>query len=361
MVIEEHTSQVPYYTVGGELKKTVPFTIELREWLTISHKIGLVFYNTLEQIRQLEVYQRGMVCGCFENLSIYQYDDINNDADDGVNVIQPHTVYIDQTGRWLLKATLANSAVAEDSLRLGGELPEHYLNLVRLISVLVEGTDISLDTTTIAGKIIVNYTGTGGGLQFADLVNIIQSGTNITLDIDVLNQTITINSDYTETDPIFEAWLATSPLSPFLTEETDPIFSAWLASNPTSGMNTGDQVADGVTITGTGTTADPFVAVGVETTLLNSNELKFDNLYQFGSIASPRTGDITLNFTDAKLGILLTMFHDDSEMPPEILSNSKFVILQGYYEPDSINRLTFEIVDITSGSEKILVTIIPTE
>ena len=120
-------------------------------------------------------------------------------------------------------------------------------------------------------------------------------------------------------------------------------------------------ISDGVTITGTGTTADPFVAVGVETTLLNSNELKFDKLYQYGSIASPRTGDITLNFTDAKLGILQTMFHDALTLPAEILSNSKFVILQGYYEPDSINRITFEIVDITSGSEKVLVTIIPTE
>lgn len=35
-----------------------------------------------------------------------------------------------------------------------------------------------------------------------------------------------------ETDPAFQEWLATNPLSSFLTEETDPVFVAWLNTNP---------------------------------------------------------------------------------------------------------------------------------
>jgi hypothetical protein len=43
--------------------------------------------------------------------------------------------------------------------------------------------------------------------------------------------------------------------------ESDPVFSAWLSANPTSGTNTGDQIGDGVTITGDGTSLNPFVVV----------------------------------------------------------------------------------------------------
>ena len=106
---------------------------------------------------------------------------------------------------------------------------------------------------------------------------------------------------------------------------------------------------------------DSLVGGVLETNLAASNELKFDTLNQYGSILSARAGDITVNFTDAKLGVVQTMFHDDDEIPPEILSNSKFVILQGYYTADAINRISFELVDKTSGSEVILVSIIPTE
>ena len=40
------------------------------------------------------------------------------------------------------------------------------------------------------------------------------------------------------------------------------IFEDGVSGSNLSGTNTGDQVGDGVTITGTGTIADPFVAVG---------------------------------------------------------------------------------------------------
>ena len=60
--------------------------------------------------------------------------------------------------------------------------------------------------------------------------------------------------------------------STYLTEETDPIFSVHPANSITeaylmnlanvSGINAGDQVGDGVTITGAGTIGDPFVSSG---------------------------------------------------------------------------------------------------
>lgn len=106
---------------------------------------------------------------------------------------------------------------------------------------------------------------------------------------------------------------------------------------------------------------DSLVGGVLETNLVASNEIKFDTLNQYGSIVSPRTGDITVNFTDAKLGVVQVMFHDALTMPAEILSNTKFIILQGYYTPDSVNRLSFELVDKTAGNEKILVSIIPCE
>lgn len=97
-----------------------------------------------------------------------------------------------------------------------------------------------------------------------------------------------------------------------------------------------------------------------ETNLIESNEVKFDEVNQYGSIASPRTGDITVDFTDAKLGVVQVMFHVD-KMPPETLSNSKFIILQGRYTLDVINRISFELVDKTVDSEVILLSMIPIE
>ena len=77
MVIEEVTTGETYYEQGGERKRTVSFTVELREWLIIAHKIGLVFLDTLQDIRLLTVHQQGMVCGCFENLAIYQFNELS--------------------------------------------------------------------------------------------------------------------------------------------------------------------------------------------------------------------------------------------------------------------------------------------
>jgi len=248
-MVEEVTTDNTYYEVGGERKKTVPFNIELREWVIIAHKIGLVFFDTLQDIRLLTEHQQGMVCGSFENLAIYQFNELSTDADDGESVIKPDNAY--ETGRWLLKAKLdsgynelvfkelrvqfpsvgnenylyiardtryiywwnpntntyhnaitnfaTQSLFSENSGKLGGELPTHYYNLARLIDCITAGQDISIDTTSVAGKIIINYTGSGGGLSFSDLVNILQEGDNIELDVDTTNETITINSTVTPT------------------------------------------------------------------------------------------------------------------------------------------------------------------
>ena len=126
-----------------------------------------------------------------------------------------------------------------------------------------------------------------------------------------------------------------------------------------SATYTGNLVGQ-TTVSGAMGVLDAFVG-GSVTTLLSSNALTFDAFYQYGTPASSRTGDITVSFTDAKLGVVQTMFHDDAALPAEILSNSKFVVLQGYYEPNTVNRISFELIDTTLGSEVILVTVIPTE
>jgi len=128
-------------------------------------------------------------------------------------------------------------------------------NLPNRVTLQFKG-GVNVTDDSVNSKTVVDI----GGLSFTDLVSILQEGVNITLDIDTTNQTITINSDQ---------------------PETDPIFSAWLASNPTSGTNTGDQVVDGVTITGTGTTANPFVAVGGE--LAKRFDYVSRNLYYRGT------------------------------------------------------------------------------
>ena len=243
MVVEEVSTETTYYEVGGERKKTVPFTIELREWLIIAHKIGLVFLDTLQDIRLLTVHQQGMVCGSFENLAIYQFNELSTDADDGESVIKPDNAY--ETGRWLLKAKLdsgynelvfkelrvdfpsvgnplylyiardtryiywwnpttntyhnaitnfaTQSSYSENSGNLGGELPSHYYNLARLIDCMTAGQDIEIDTTTIAGKIIINYTGSEG-LSFTDISAFFINGTNTTVEVDTVLQTIKINA-----------------------------------------------------------------------------------------------------------------------------------------------------------------------
>lgn len=403
-MVEEVTSDSIYYEVGGERKKTVPFTVELREWLIIAHKIGLVFLDTLQDIRLLTIHQQGMVCGCFENLAIYQFNELSEDADDGENVIKPDNAF--ETGRWLIKAKLdsgynelvfkefrtdfptvgnplylyiardtryiywwnpttntyhnaitnfaSQSFFSENSGKLGGELPSHYYNLARLIDCITAGTDIGIDSTTIAGKIIISYTGS--------------VATQIQVD---WNQTDNTALDYIKNKPSIPESQIQSDWNQADNTQVDFIKNKPTTFPPSAHGHMDSEVELTETYTGnlSGATTqkeandilDSLVGGVLETNLVASNELKFDTLNQYGTIASARTGDITVNFTDAKLGVVQVMFHDDSAIPAEILSNAKFIILQGYYTPDSVNRLSFELVDKTAGSEKILISIIPTE
>lgn len=106
----------------------------------------------------------------------------------------------------------------------------------------------------------VTFTGTGD----IDLV-----GVNIVSDSDITADAfITVggaSTDFVKGDGSLDA-------STYLTAETDPVFSGSDAASITStditnlgnlsGTNSGDQVGDGVTITGAGTVADPFVSAG---------------------------------------------------------------------------------------------------
>lgn len=101
--------------------------------------------------------------------------------------------------------------------------------------------------------------------------NALQNTHNLTTDIDHNSITNTHGPLPTKTsDLVNDDGFITGADVP--ANETDPVFSGSEAANfvagdkanldNQSGVNTGDQVGDGVTITGTGTIADPFVAVG---------------------------------------------------------------------------------------------------
>jgi len=79
--------------------------------------------------------------------------------------------------------------------------------------------------------------------------NVIQLNLKVSQTINQLNLTVTqdglsvsvspvVYTSRDETDPVFQAWLATNPLNGFITQETDPIFQAWLATNPLNGFIT---------------------------------------------------------------------------------------------------------------------------
>ena len=86
----------------------------------------------------------------------------------------------------------------------------------------------------------------------------------------------------------------------------------------TSGTNTGDQVGDGVTITGSGTTDDPFVAVGgsidltpyllKDTTLQTADTPEGTSLFSFWKIGIGRVKITWLNLI-AKLNDYFTAKH----------------------------------------------------
>ena len=97
----EQTTETNYnYNVGGEVKKTVPFTKELREWLLMFKSRGIRFADTIDELRLFTKHENKQMFGVIENGSIYQYQIVTT-PDDGENSIKPDNVYSYNTGRWI--------------------------------------------------------------------------------------------------------------------------------------------------------------------------------------------------------------------------------------------------------------------
>jgi hypothetical protein len=97
---------------------------------------------------------------------------------------------------------------------------------------------------------------------------------------DVVTDTSSFNKNLSSADTTVQKALETLDEMSMGGAETDPVFTASQAANidadditnlgNLSGTNTGDQVGDGVTITGSGTEADPFVSVGGNSTVVSN-------------------------------------------------------------------------------------------
>ena len=75
----EQTAETNYnYNVGGEVKKTVPFTKELREWLLMFRSRGIRFADTIDELRLFTKHENKQMFGVIENGAIYQYQLVTN-------------------------------------------------------------------------------------------------------------------------------------------------------------------------------------------------------------------------------------------------------------------------------------------
>lgn len=107
----EQTTETNYnYNVGGEVKKTVPFTKELREWLLMFKSRGIRFADTIDELRLFTKHENKQMFGVIENGSIYQYQLVTT-TDDGENAIKPDNVYSYNTGRWIKVLSFSNEIV----------------------------------------------------------------------------------------------------------------------------------------------------------------------------------------------------------------------------------------------------------
>lgn len=108
----EQTTETNYnYNVGGEVKKTVPFTKELREWLLMFKSRGIRFADTIDELRLFTKHENKQMFGVIENGSIYQYQLVTT-PDDGENTIMPENVFSYNTGRWVKVLSFSNEIVS---------------------------------------------------------------------------------------------------------------------------------------------------------------------------------------------------------------------------------------------------------
>lgn len=84
------------------------------------------------------------------------------------------------------------------------------------------------------------------------------------------------------------------------TDNTDPL-------NPIINI-----AVDGATITGDGTPGNPLVSAGITPSVpLSTNEIIFDNNYIYYTSSTPTTGNITEDLTNAQLGLVQKIYHQD--------------------------------------------------
>ena len=108
----EQTAETNYnYNVGGEVKKTVPFTKELREWLLMFRSRGIRFADTIDELRLFAKHENKQMFGVIENGAIYQYQLVTT-SDDGENAIMPENVFSYNTGRWVKVLSFSNEIVS---------------------------------------------------------------------------------------------------------------------------------------------------------------------------------------------------------------------------------------------------------
>lgn len=77
------------------------------------------------------------------------------------------------------------------------------------------------------------------------------------------------------------------------------------------------EAGDNVSLSGTGTEADPYVISSslVDVAQRTGTALVFDTDALYNTIASPGTGNITVNYTGAKLGTTHLLFHNSGSEP----------------------------------------------
>lgn len=111
---------------------------------------------------------------------------------------------------------------------------------------------------------------------------------------------VTITGDGTPGNPLVGSPAGVVSVTGLDTDNTDPL-------NPIINI-----AVDGATITGDGTPGNPLVSAGITPSVpLSTNEIIFDNNYIYYTSSTPTTGNITEDLTNAQLGLVQKIYHQD--------------------------------------------------
>lgn len=72
------------------------------------------------------------------------------------------------------------------------------------------------------------------------------------------------------------------------------------------------------------------------------NSIKFDKIAYYGSPTVPLTGNLTLDFTNAKNGMIQDVFHQSATIPT--IGTTRII---GEYQPSALNKISLEYYDNT--------------